>query len=86
MIDCSPATQIRRVIERSRQSGQTITEQAVQAIIDAQAPRELRLASADCVICNEQLSLEDLRGEVQRLLELPGLFRTPAQTGLSSAL
>jgi dephospho-CoA kinase len=38
----------------------------VRAIIAAQAPRALRLAAADLVICNEGLTLEALRAQVQQ--------------------
>jgi len=59
VIDCSPETQVARVVARS-----SLMPEEVQAIIGAQAPRALRLAAADVVICNEGLSLEALRDNV----------------------
>ena len=45
----------------------------VLAIIGAQAPRALRLAAADVVICNEGLSLEALRDNVVQAAQRFGL-------------
>jgi dephospho-CoA kinase len=45
----------------------------VRAIIAAQAPRALRLAAADLVICNEGLSLEALQNEVEQAARSFGL-------------
>jgi dephospho-CoA kinase len=59
VIDCSPDTQVARVVARS-----ALKPEEVQAIIGAQAPRALRLAAADVVICNEGLSLDALRDNV----------------------
>jgi dephospho-CoA kinase len=60
VVDCSEATQIERVVARSGW-----TPQAVQAVIDSQAPRARRRAGADAVICNDGLSLEQLGDEVR---------------------
>src|SRR3954468_441232 len=60
VIDCSPETQVARVVQRSG-----LTEDAVCAIIAAQAARGERLAAADIVICNDHLSLEHLAAEVK---------------------
>jgi dephospho-CoA kinase len=68
VIDCSPETQIARVVQRSG-----LTEDAVRAIIAAQATREQRLAAADIVICNDQLSLEHLAAEVKEAARSFGL-------------
>jgi dephospho-CoA kinase len=68
VIDCEPATQIARVVARSG-----ITPQTVQAIIDAQAPRALRLAAADCVICNDVITLEELGRQTRQLAQRFGL-------------
>lgn len=70
VVDCSVETQVVRVMQRSG-----LAEDAVRAIIAAQATREMRLAAADLVICNEGLSLEELAAEVE---EAAGSF------GLSS--
>ncbi|HSV81667.1 MAG TPA: dephospho-CoA kinase [Ramlibacter sp.] len=59
VVDCEPETQVARVVARS-----ALKPEEVRAIIAAQAPRALRLAAADLVICNEGLTLEALRSEV----------------------
>jgi dephospho-CoA kinase len=59
VIDCSPETQVERVVARSG-----LEPKAVRAIMAAQAPRGLRLAAADIVICNDGLSLGQLRDNV----------------------
>jgi dephospho-CoA kinase len=59
VIDCSPETQVERVVARSG-----LEPQAVRAIMAAQAPRALRLAAADMVICNDRISLRQLRDNV----------------------
>ena len=59
VIDCSPDTQVERVVARSG-----LEPKAVRAIMAAQAPRGLRLAAADIVICNDGLSLGQLRDNV----------------------
>jgi len=48
VIDCSEATQISRVMARSR-----LTDAAVRAIMATQAPREVRSAAADDIISND---------------------------------
>jgi dephospho-CoA kinase len=55
VLDCSPATQVARVVARSG-----LAPAQVEAIIAAQAPRALRLAAADDVICNDGISLSQL--------------------------
>lgn len=62
VVDCEPVTQIARVMARSG-----LAPEQVQAIIDTQAPRLQRLASADAVVCNENRSLDELRDEVVQL-------------------
>lgn len=59
VVDCRVETQIQRVMTRSG-----LNLEAVQRIIDAQAKRPQRLAAADWVIFNENLSLEQLQAEV----------------------
>jgi dephospho-CoA kinase len=60
VVDCLPATQIARVAARS-----ALDAAQVQAIMAAQAPRELRLEAADAVIFNDGLSLEELQAQVR---------------------
>lgn len=61
VVDCEPETQVARVAARSG-----LAPDEVRAIIAAQAPRALRLAAADLVICNEGLTLDALRYEVEQ--------------------
>jgi len=68
VIDCEPATQVARVTARSG-----LLPEAVQAIIAAQAPRALRLAAADTVICNEGISLEELQALARLVAQRFGL-------------
>lgn len=68
VVDCSEATQVARVMQRSG-----LAEAAVRAIIAAQATREQRLAAADAVICNEGISLEELAHEVKQVAASFGL-------------
>ena len=62
VVDCEPETQVARVVARSK-----LEPDAVRAIIAAQAPRSLRLAAADIVICNEGLTLARLRNVVEQV-------------------
>ena len=59
VVDCLVETQIQRVHARSGLDPET-----VQNIVKAQASRSQRLAAADWVIYNEQLSLAQLQSEV----------------------
>lgn len=59
VVDCSPETQVQRVVARS-----ALEPEAVRAIMAAQATRAQRLAAADIVICNDGISLEELRHTV----------------------
>lgn len=68
VVDCEPQTQVARVVARSG-----LAPEEVRAIIAAQAPRALRLAAADLVICNEGLTLEALRNEVEQAARTFGL-------------
>lgn len=68
VVDCTPDTQVARVVARS-----ALAPAEVRAIIAAQAPRALRLAAADVVICNEGLTLEALRNEVEQAARSFGL-------------
>ena len=62
VVDCSEATQSQRVLARNGLSRET-----VQSIIAAQASRAQKLAAADWVIDNDDISLEDLRAHVESL-------------------
>jgi dephospho-CoA kinase len=68
VVDCEPETQVARVGARSG-----LPPDEVRAIIAAQAPRALRLAAADIVICNEGLTLAALRYEVEQAARSFGL-------------
>lgn len=68
VVDCSPETQVGRVVARSG-----LAPDGVRAIMAAQATREQRLAAADIVICNEQLTLERLRDIVEQVARSFGL-------------
>jgi len=62
IVDCSPATQVARVVQRSGW-----TAEAVERVIAQQATRAQRRAIADAVIVNEALSLAQLEAEVDAL-------------------
>jgi len=62
VVDASEALQLQRVVARSGW-----VPDAVRAVIAQQAPRPLRRAAADAVICNENLSLAQLENEVRAL-------------------
>ena len=62
VVDSSPATQIERVVARSG-----LERAQIESIIASQASRSDRLAAADFVICNDGLTLEQLRHTVQDL-------------------
>jgi dephospho-CoA kinase len=61
VVDCSPETQVRRVMQRNGWD-----RDQVLAVIRSQATRAQRLAAADTVIPNEDGSLEDLQAEISR--------------------
>jgi dephospho-CoA kinase len=62
VVDCSEETQLRRVLQRSGWS-----EDTVRRVIAQQAGRAQRRAIADAVIFNDGLSLEALGREVREL-------------------
>jgi dephospho-CoA kinase len=68
VIDCSAQTQVDRVVARN-----ALAPEAVRAIMAAQATRAQRLAAADIVICNEQLTLDELRHMVVQVGRIFGL-------------
>jgi dephospho-CoA kinase len=59
VVDCSEATQITRVVQRSGWS-----ESSVKAVIAAQATREQRRAIADDLILNDGVSISELAERV----------------------
>ena len=62
VVDCTRETQIARVMARNG-----MTREMVERIIDAQLPSGVRLAAADWVIRNDELSLDALKAEVNAL-------------------
>ena len=62
VVDCTRETQIARVMARNG-----MAREMVERIIDAQLPSGVRLAAADWVIRNDDLSLDALRVEVNAL-------------------
>ena len=62
VVDCSEATQLSRVMQRSGWSAEM-----VQAVIAQQARRSQRRACADAVIHNDGISLDELAAEVSAL-------------------
>ncbi|AKJ31304.1 dephospho-CoA kinase [Caldimonas brevitalea] len=60
VVDCTPETQVERVVQRSQ-----LAPAEVERIIAQQAPRAARLAAADVVICNDGLTLQELEAEVR---------------------
>lgn len=65
VVDCDPATQVRRVRARSR-----LTSDTIQRIMFAQASRQERLAVADDVILNDGTTdLNTLRARTRQLHE-----------------
>jgi dephospho-CoA kinase len=65
VIDCDEATQAARVAQRPGW-----TEDAARRVIAQQAPRAARRAIADAVVCNEGLTIEQLRSELRSLWAL----------------
>lgn len=65
VVDCREATQIERVVQRSRW-----TPEGVRAVIDSQASRASRRACADAVIFNDGITPEQLAAEVQAIWRL----------------
>ncbi len=62
VVDCTEETQCRRVMLRNGW-----TEAQVRQVMAKQASREQRRAIADAVIYNEDLSLDELRAQVQMI-------------------
>jgi len=72
VVDCTPATQISRVMARS-----ALTRADVEKIIATQASRAHRLGAADAVIFNDRLSLVALAAEVDQVARHFGLSCQP---------
>jgi dephospho-CoA kinase len=68
VIDCSPETQMSRVLARSAMS-----QSEVERIIYHQVSRSQRLACADLVITNEGITLAQLKQQVNDMLASFGL-------------
>ncbi|MEY4643862.1 MAG: hypothetical protein RLZZ596_693 [Pseudomonadota bacterium] len=68
VVDCFPATQIERAVQRSG-----LSQQAVKDIMSSQASRDQRLQAADIVIFNDGITLEALSAEVRQLGQHFGL-------------
>ncbi len=68
VIDCTGEVQISRVMARNQ-----LSRLQVQSIIASQASRSSRLAAADSVIFNVDLSLEDLAAQLQKISARFGL-------------
>ncbi|WP_310339868.1 dephospho-CoA kinase [Rhodoferax saidenbachensis] len=68
VVDCSPQTQIQRVMTRSG-----LSEVEVTRIMAAQAPRAPRLRAADIVVFNDGISLAELAQQVQQIGQQFGL-------------
>jgi dephospho-CoA kinase len=63
VVDCSPQTQVQRVMQRSGWS-----REQVEQVLAAQATREQRLAIAHTVLHNDHSTLVELEGQVQAAL------------------
>ena len=68
VVDCSEATQVARATQRSG-----LAAEEVKKIIASQTSRVERLRAADIVIDNENLSLEGLASEVEKIAAQFGL-------------
>ena len=68
VVDCLPATQIRRVVQRSGWDLPTI-----EAVMQSQSTREKRLAAADFVVFNDSDSIDKLQHLAQALANRFGL-------------
>ena len=71
VVDCTPEVQIRRVMARN-----ALSREAIEKIIASQAPRARRLAAADLIIFNADLSLKQLATEVEQIARVFGLSST----------
>ncbi len=62
VVDCVEETQINRVTTRNG-----LARQDIEKILASQASRMQRLAAADCVLFNDDISLDDLRQQVVQI-------------------
>lgn len=79
VVDCLPEVQITRVMARNQ-----LSPEAIQSIISAQASRQDRLAAADFVIFNCELSLAALHDHIDQLSIAFGLSCGSAPDGILS--
>lgn len=68
VIDCSVDTQIERVMLRNGWP-----RSQIEAIVNQQSPRALRLTAADWVLCNDAIDRAALQASVRRLARQMGL-------------
>lgn len=68
VVDCRPDLQIERVMQRSN-----LDRTAIVNILASQSSRANRLCSADVVICNDELSMDQLDDQVQQVANHFGL-------------
>jgi dephospho-CoA kinase len=68
VVDCSVPTQMQRV--RNRNGWTTTT---IESVIHSQAPRHVRVAAADAVLCNDHISLAELSSSVEAFAHSLGL-------------
>ncbi|MGE0097051.1 MAG: dephospho-CoA kinase [Hydrogenophaga sp.] len=68
VVDCSPATQIRRVQQRNGWPLETI-----EAVMQSQCPRLKRLKAADAVVYNDTDDMTDLQAAAEALARRFGL-------------
>lgn len=68
VVDCLPATQVRRVVQRSGWDLPTI-----EAVMRSQSTRETRLAAADFVVFNDEDRIDKLQQLAQALANRFGL-------------
>jgi dephospho-CoA kinase len=68
VVDCTPETQISRVLARD-----PLKREAIEQIMATQASRVQRLSAADAVIFNDALSRSDLATEVRQIAPRFGL-------------
>ena len=71
VVDCCEATQVARVTQRSQ-----LSEDAIRAIIRAQASRAQRLTAADIVLCNDGISLQKLEKQTLQVSNILLLQKT----------
>ncbi len=68
VIDCTKETQLKRVAARN-----SLANEDIEKILVTQASRAQRLAAADCVLFNDNISLDVLKQQVQQISTQFGL-------------